>query len=176
MEDVDYTQVPSHTFGDVLRDDARKWGTAFKQHADKQGVTGLDEEMAFSWFANAIELSYMVRNRGVGYGSKTAGLNFGQAIQAMEDQHAVQRAGWNGKGMFIVLMPPLLLPPYNTQDTNRKVNDRTAKWIGVDAPLDCQPYFAMYTAQKQWQPGWLASQADMLARDWQVFEPEVERP
>lgn len=24
----------------------------------------------------------------------------------------------------------------------------------------------MYTAAKQWQPGWLASQADMLAEDW----------
>jgi hypothetical protein len=60
----------------------------------------------------------------------------------------------------------LQLPPFNTQDTSRKVNDRTAKWIGEDKPLDCQPYFAMYTADEKWQPGWLASQADMLADDW----------
>ncbi len=96
-------------------------------------------------------------------------MSFGHAIQAMKDGHRVCRAGWNGKGMFIVLMPALYLPPFNTQDTNRKVNDRTAKWIGEDAPLDCQPYFAMYTATKQWQPGWLASQADMLADDWMIL-------
>lgn len=97
-------------------------------------------------------------------------MSFGHAIEAMKAGSAVTRAGWNGTGMFIVLMPPLQLPPFNTQGTDRKVNDRTAKWIGEDAPLDCQPYFAMYTAKKQWQPGWLASQADMLANDWQIFD------
>lgn len=97
-------------------------------------------------------------------------LTFGDAIYAAQAGYAIAREGWNGKGMFVVLMPPLYLPPFNTQDTARKVNDRTAKWIGEDAPLDCQPYFAMYTAAKQWQPGWLASQADMLANDWMVVD------
>lgn len=92
----------------------------------------------------------------------------GWAVKQMQDGQKVRRAGWNGKGMFIVLMPELNLPPFNTQDTSRKVNDRTAKWIGEDAPLDCQPYIAMYTAQKLWQPGWLCSQADLLATDWEI--------
>jgi hypothetical protein len=95
-------------------------------------------------------------------------MNFGQAIESMKAGNKVCRTGWNGKGMFIVLMGPLSLPPYNTQGTDRKVNDRTAKWIGEDKPLDSQPYFAMYTAQQKWQPGWLASQADMLAEDWEI--------
>src|SRR6266550_4357826 len=93
----------------------------------------------------------------------------GWAVERMRSGDKVQRLGWNGKG-FIVLMPPLYLPPYNTTDTARKVNDRTAKWIGEDKSLDCQPYIAMYTATKQWQPGWLCSQADLLAVDWQVAE------
>lgn len=97
-------------------------------------------------------------------------LSFGEAIQYLKAEWKLQRAGWNGKGMFIVMMPALYLPPFNTQDNLRKVNDRTAKWIGEDAPLDCQPYIAMYNAQKQWQPGWLASQADMLADDWEVLD------
>jgi len=97
-------------------------------------------------------------------------MNFGQAIEAMKAQKKVARAGWNGKNMFIVLMPELNLPPYNTTDTARKVNDRTAKWIGEDTPLESQPYIAMFTAQKKWQPGWLASQADIFAEDWyEVF-------
>jgi hypothetical protein len=97
-------------------------------------------------------------------------MNFGNAIAALKNGHAIRRLGWNGKGMFIVLMPALYLPPYNTADTARKVNDRTAKWIGEDQPLDCQPYIAMYTTDKKWQPGWLASQADILSEDWEVVE------
>lgn len=97
-------------------------------------------------------------------------MDFGEALKALKNGKRVMRSGWNGKGMFIVLMTALKLPPYNTQGTDRKVNDRTAKWIGEDQPLDSQPYLAMYTAQKQWQPGWLASQADMLSEDWEVLE------
>lgn len=97
-------------------------------------------------------------------------MNFGGALQALRAGLKVARAGWNGKGMWIVLMPALKLPPYSSQEPGAKVNDRTAKHIGVDTPLDSQPYFAMWTAAKQWQPGWLASQADMLAEDWMVVE------
>jgi Protein of unknown function (DUF2829) len=96
-------------------------------------------------------------------------MDFSQALRQLKAEKRLARRGWNGAGMFIVLMPRLELPPYNTQDTTRKVNDRTAKWIGEDTPLDCQPYIAMWTAQKQWQPGWLASQADLLAEDWFVL-------
>jgi hypothetical protein len=94
-------------------------------------------------------------------------MDFSLALASLKVGHRLCRSGWNGKGMFIVLMPELKLPPYNTQGTDRKVNDRTAKWIGEDQPLDCKPYIAMYTAQKEWQPGWLASQADLLADDWE---------
>lgn len=67
-------------------------------------------------------------------------------------------------------MSRLQLPPYRTQGTERKVNDRTAKWIGEDTPLDSNPYFAMFTADRKWQPGWLASQTDMLADDWMIVD------
>lgn len=97
------------------------------------------------------------------------GLPFENALNALKNGHRVSRAGWNGKGMFIVQMDPLNLPPYNTPDTARKVNDRTAKWIGEDQPLYCQAYIAMYTADKKWQPGWLPSQADLFAHDWEVL-------
>lgn len=100
----------------------------------------------------------------------TKSLPFEVALRMLKDGYKMQRSGWNGAGQFVVMMPPLYLPPYNTQGTDRKVNDRTAKWIGEDAPLDCQPYFAIYNAQKKWQPGWLASQGDLFADDWQVVE------
>ena len=98
------------------------------------------------------------------------GMSFGLAIEASKLGLKVARAGWNGKNMFVVYMPPLHLPPFNTQEPGPRVNDRTAKFIGEDTPLDCQPYFAMFNAQKQWIPGWVASQSDMLADDWQIIK------
>lgn len=96
--------------------------------------------------------------------------NFSEALHLLKQGFRVQRTGWNGKGMFIALMPGLKLPPYNTQEPGPRVNDRTAKFIGEDTPLDSQPYIAMKTATGQWQPGWLCSQADMLADDWEIYE------
>ena len=97
-------------------------------------------------------------------------LTFGAALELLKSGKKVARKGWNGKGMFVVLMPPLNLPPFNTQEPGPKVNDRTAKFIGEDTSLFCQPYLAMWTAQSQWQPGWLASQADMLSEDWVILK------
>ncbi len=81
----------------------------------------------------------------------TDAMPFGHAIEAAKLGKKIARKGWNGKDMFVVYMEPLQL-----------------KFIGEDTPLDCQPYFAMFNAQKQWIPGWLASQSDMLADDWMI--------
>ncbi|CAL9992373.1 hypothetical protein VPHK567_0351 [Vibrio phage K567] len=97
-------------------------------------------------------------------------MDFGKALEALKSGQKVARAGWNGQGMFIVLMPELYLPSFNTQDTFKKVNDRTAKHIGKDTPLDSQPYIAMFTSDEKWQPGWVASQADLLSEDWAIVE------
>ena len=96
-------------------------------------------------------------------------MKFGEALEALKEGKKVAREGWNGKGMWLVLMPALQLPPFSSQAPGAKVNDRTAKHIGVNTPLDSQPYIAMWTAAKQWQPGWLASQADMLSEDWLII-------
>ena len=99
-------------------------------------------------------------------------MDFGYALQAMREGLKVSRSGWNGKDMWIVLMPELSLPPFSSQAPGAKVNDRTAKHIGENTPLESQPYFTMWTAKKQWQPGWLASQADMLADDWDTVKEQ----
>ena len=95
-------------------------------------------------------------------------MNFGHALEALREGKKVCREGWNGKNMWIDLMPELKLPAFSSQEPGAKVNDRTAKHIGPDTPLNSGPYIAMWTAQQTWQPGWLASQPDMLADDWMV--------
>jgi hypothetical protein len=94
----------------------------------------------------------------------------GWAVKQMQDGRKVRRKGWNGKGVWIVLMPELSLPPYSTQGILRKVNDRTAKHIGEDTEFHSHPYIAMWTAGGTWQPGWVCSQADLLAVDWELAD------
>lgn len=96
-------------------------------------------------------------------------MDFGSALELLKEGSKLSREAW-GDNEFIVLMPSLHLPAYNTQHTNRKVNDRTAKHIGEDTALDSQPYIAMFTHDKKWQPGWVATQSDILSDDWEVLE------
>ena len=50
-------------------------------------------------------------------------MNFGQAIEALKAGKKVAREGWNGKGMWIALMPALYLD-------KGIINGRTRKHIG----------------------------------------------
>lgn len=96
-------------------------------------------------------------------------MNFGEAIAAMSAGEMVQRAGWNGKGMFVYktvgntvnkdFIPKFASLPASVKDflSNK----------GADVVF--HPSITMYTAAGDMQPGWLASQADMLAEDWQPF-------
>jgi len=81
-------------------------------------------------------------------------MNFGQALEELKSGKLVQREGWNGKGMHIYLEQGRHLP--------------LAAGIEKGTTRHYDPVICMYTAQKTHQPGWLASQADMLANDWQV--------
>ena len=95
-------------------------------------------------------------------------MTFGEALEAAKHGKKIARDGWNGKNQFVVMQPELKLPPFSTQGTNRKVNDRTAKFIGVDEPLNCPPYCCLYNAQSEWVCGWVPSQGDLFAEDWEV--------
>lgn len=68
-------------------------------------------------------------------------MDFGGAVKALKEGLVVQRDGWNGKGMHLVLQVP---------DANSKMT---------------LPYIYMKTVQGDLVP-WLASQTDMLAGDW----------
>lgn len=89
-------------------------------------------------------------------------MNFGQAIEALKDGYKVQRSGWNGKGMWLILVPGSLgiRPVAGTPYSN----------AGLTSEININPHIDMFTAQGDMQPGWLASQTDMLAEDWQVVE------
>jgi hypothetical protein len=94
-------------------------------------------------------------------------MNFEWALKEMMAGEKVRRVVWV-RIKFAVLMPELKLPSFDTQGTDRKVNDRTAKHIGSSTPLNSRPYFACLRVNDEWQPGWLPSTEDLLANDWGV--------
>jgi hypothetical protein len=82
-----------------------------------------------------------------------ATFDFGEAIKRIKAGKRVQRMGWNGKGMHIYFEDSL-------------------HWVapsGTFKGQECkyEPVIVMFTAQGKHQPGWLASQADILSEDWQ---------
>jgi len=87
-------------------------------------------------------------------------MNFGKALEALKDGKKVSREGWNGKGMFLFLVP----------GSRFKVNRPPLMGIYPEGTeISYQPHIDMKTAQDTVVP-WLASQSDILAEDWDVVE------
>lgn len=87
------------------------------------------------------------------------GLDFSSALNWLKAGKRVQRAGWNGKGMF------LLLVASDAWNFECDVD-------GVDG-LEASAFICMKTADDKLVP-WFASQTDLLAADWQVYVEPLE--
>ncbi len=83
-------------------------------------------------------------------------MTFGEAIAALKSGRMVRRLGWNGKGMHLYLEDGFSMP--------------VRGGVHAGAVRVYEPVICMYTAQGKHQPGWLASQPDMLAEDWESLD------
>lgn len=94
-------------------------------------------------------------------------MNFGEAIEALKNGKKVARAGWNGKGMFIYLVGGSIVPFYN-------LRGNAAKFVNSDVTNTddacINAHIDMKAADGTIVVGWLASQTDMLAEDWEVLQ------
>jgi hypothetical protein len=88
---------------------------------------------------------------------------FDWAIQMLKDGKKVQRKGWNGKGMFITLQAGSTVDGELMRNEPAKAY-YTGKKCNICAHID------MKAADDTYVVGWLASQTDMLADDWQIAE------
>ena len=87
-------------------------------------------------------------------------MNFGSALQALKNWQKVAREGWNGKGMFLFLVPGSVF----------KVN--RAPLLGIypeGTEINYRPHIDMKTVDGEIVP-WVASQTDVLAEDWVIVE------
>jgi hypothetical protein len=83
-------------------------------------------------------------------------MGFDEVIKGLKVGRRYERAGWNGKGMFIFLV----------NGSTFKVNrEPLLSILGEGTEVQYHAHIDMKTAQGYVVP-WLASQADMLADDW----------
>jgi hypothetical protein len=88
-------------------------------------------------------------------------MDFGQALTALKDGQRVTRDGWNGKGMWLVLVPGSTI----TVAADRPLGQVAPELVG--SALEYRPHVDMKTADGQIVP-WVASQTDLLAEDWRT--------
>jgi hypothetical protein len=89
-------------------------------------------------------------------------MSFSDAIAALKQGCRVAREGWNGNGMFLLLVPGSTITP----TADRPLGIAAPELVGKS--VQYQPHIDMFTAQGTLVP-WVASQTDMLAEDWMVL-------
>jgi hypothetical protein len=90
-------------------------------------------------------------------------MNFGQAIESLKKGKKVARKDWNGKGMYLYLVKGQELYRSNLRNEayeHAPLKDR----IKINSHID------MKAADDSIVVGWIASQTDMLAEDWELVE------
>ena len=88
---------------------------------------------------------------------ETTDLSFGLAIEAAKMGKKIARAGWNGKNQYVELAYCI------------SYKNNAAEVVNVNHCNIGNKAFA-FVGTSGVQMGWLASQADMLADDWQIVE------
>ena len=85
-------------------------------------------------------------------------MNFSEALDLLKKGHRLTRTGWNGRDMFVFLVP----------GSNFAVNrEPLLSILGEGTNVTYRPHIDMKAADGT-VGVWLASQTDILADDWEV--------
>ena len=89
-------------------------------------------------------------------------MTFSWAIEQLKAGEQLQREGWNGEGMFVVAQKgyPDGIP----------ANTNTAKALRISEGtiIKTRPYLALLDVEGVLVTGWVPSQTDMFADDWEI--------
>lgn len=147
---------------------------------DKEGeVLALTKngDIAIPWISEKHSVEYRLFLHARKDWEIAEGLDFGWAICALKAGKLVTRKGWNGKGMFLFIRPSDEIDVQFIPNI-KSLPESFKKWFGQqpyrpspESPkIKFTPYICMKAADGSIVNGWLASQTDMLAEDWQLFE------
>ena len=94
--------------------------------------------------------------------------SFGDAIKYLKRGLKVARKGWNGKGMYLWLLPETVVKKEWCRD------ERLIEAMGNKDELLCLGSIRMFTHDSTGREavltGWLASQSDVLSEDWYIVD------
>lgn len=96
-------------------------------------------------------------------------MTFGLAIEALKLGKKVARAGWNGKGMYLWLVPAAKLKAEWCREPHLK-ELAEANGGEIEALGSIRMYTVNADGRRAVLTGWLASQTDMLSEDWVVID------
>ena len=88
---------------------------------------------------------------------------FGVAIAALQSGQRVSRKEWDGKGMYLWLLPAAMVKAEWCREPHLKA---LAEANGGE--IEALASIRMLTADKKILTGWIASQSDMMATDWTI--------
>ncbi len=132
-----------------------RYGTPLQPHNGRDALKDAYQE--------ALDMAVYLR-QAIYERDECKAMTFGLAIEAIERGEKVARAGWNGKGMWLCLgKGNAALPADHFWNSHTRT---FANASGGTAPV--LPYVIMKTAGGEILMGWLASQSDMLAKDWTI--------
>lgn len=95
---------------------------------------------------------------------------FGDALVALKQGRRIARRGWNGVGMWIMLLKTSAPGPIGEAGKYRtRALDGGRYYTDDGCVFDVQDCIGMKTSVGTIQPGWVASQADLLAEDWEIL-------
>lgn len=84
-------------------------------------------------------------------------MSFGEALRYLKEGEKLSRGDWNGKNQYIELATNISYETLNGEIVNAQhdtIGNKAIAFVGTSGI----------------QLGWLASQANMLAEDWFIFE------
>jgi hypothetical protein len=87
--------------------------------------------------------------------------DIGWALKEMQKGGRVARHGWNGRGMYLFLVPGSRFVVMSEKPMGRACPELVGQEVDYHAHVD------MKTAQGDVVP-WLCSQTDLLAADWEL--------
>ena len=93
-------------------------------------------------------------------------MDFGVALMNLKEGRRAARKGWNGKGMYVFLATDV---SFHTKADLGEFNSEHSEECSELNSVEVGDMLVLRTAQGALQPGWLASQADMLAEDWVIL-------
>jgi hypothetical protein len=84
-------------------------------------------------------------------------MNFGKAVELAKQGKKITREGWNGKNQYVFLIPDYVFKCEEIPALEDDPREEITFW-------GC---FCIMTTSGKVQMGWLATQSDMQAADWE---------